>query len=59
MFSGWKTLLFAALLAVAGVAQQADWIHLIGATNGGYVVTGVGLIVAILRLLTNGPSGLK
>jgi hypothetical protein len=57
MLKGWKTFIVAALVALAGVAQQADWISLIGPTNAGYVLTGVGVLMAILRLLTNTPAG--
>ena len=55
MFKGWKTLIVAALVALAGVAQQADWISLIGPTNAGYVLTGVGILMAILRFVTSTP----
>jgi len=57
MLKGWKTLIVATLVALAGVAQQADWISLIGPTNAGYVLTGVGILMAILRFLTNTPAG--
>ncbi len=57
MLKGWKTLIVAALVALAGVAHQADWINLSGPTNAGYVLSGVGILMAILRFLTNTPAG--
>ena len=57
MLKGWKTFIVAALVALAGVAQQADWVSLIGPANAGYVLTGVGILMAILRFVTSTPAG--
>lgn len=59
MLKGWKTLLFSAAVALVGVAQAADWIDLLGSETGGYVVTGIGIISAALRFLTNSSVGAK
>ena len=58
MLAGWKTLIFSAAIALIGVAQTADWANLLGATKAGYVMMGVGVLSALLRLITNGPSAL-
>lgn len=57
MLTGWKTLIFSALVALLGVAQSADWVNLLGSATAGYVVTGIGVVGAVLRLFTSTPVG--
>ena len=57
---GWRTLLFNIGLAVAGVAQAADWTSILGATPyTGYVVMAVAAVGTVLRTLTTTPVGTK
>lgn len=55
MLNGWKTLIFALLVAALGVAQSADWINLLGSELGGYVLTAIGVGYAVLRVFTTVP----
>lgn len=59
MFQGWKTLIFAAAVALVGVAESADWVSLLGSETAGYVLTAVGIVSAALRFLTTTPVGKK
>lgn len=52
---GWKTLIFAAVLALAGVIEQFDWITVIPEGWDGVVLLVVGVVVAWLRKLTTTP----
>jgi len=56
---GWKTLLFALLLAIAGVLETFDWVSIIPDGWVGPVTIGIGFIVAWLRKLTTTPLGKK
>lgn len=55
MLKGWKTLIFSASVALIGVLQAADWVSLLGSETAGYVVTGIGIVSAILRFMTDTP----
>jgi hypothetical protein len=35
MFSGWKTLIFSAAVALVGVLEATDWINLLDAQTAG------------------------
>jgi hypothetical protein len=59
MFSGWKTLIFSAAVALVGVLEATDWINLLDAQTAGYVVTAIGIVSAALRFLTSTPVGKK
>ncbi len=58
---GWKTLGFALLLAVLGVAQSFDWATVIpdSATWKGFALLTIGGIIAGLRVMTTTPVGEK
>jgi hypothetical protein len=58
--NGWKTRLWAAFLAVAGVIVVLDptWIiDIVGKENQGYVYIGIALITMVLRQFTTTPAG--
>ena len=55
MLKGWKILIFSAGVALIGVLQAADWVSLLGSETAGYVVTGIGIVSAILRFMTDTP----
>lgn len=55
MLKGWKTLALAAGVAVVGALQQLDWITLVTTENAGWVATGLGVAMAVLRLFTDTP----
>ena len=61
MLKGWRTLGFAALVALVGVLQAADWTHLIPQDQdwSGVVMVAVGAAIAALRYITTGPVGQK
>jgi len=56
---GFKTLLFASAIALAGVAQTFDWATVIpqDKTWSGIAMLGIGAIIAALRFATNTPAG--
>lgn len=58
---GWKTLLFATALSVAGVLQTFNWVSVIpqDRTWSGIAMVGIGAIVAYLRSITSTPIGTK
>lgn len=56
---GWRTLIFAALLALAGVIEQFDWASVIPEGWSGAVLLVVGVVVAWLRKITSTPLGSK
>lgn len=56
---GWKTLLFSAAIAVAGVLQTADWATIVGPRQVGPAMLAVSVVVAVLRALTDTPIGRK
>lgn len=61
MLTGYKTILVAALVTVVGALQSLDWVNLLpnNATTTGYVVTALGLVMAVLRWFTNTSIGNK
>ena len=58
---GWRTLIFAAIVAVAGVVQTFDWASVIPQDQkwSGIAMLAVGAIIAALRYITNTPIGEK
>lgn len=56
---GWRTVLVAVMLAVVGVLQTADWATVVGARQVGPVMLAIGILVAVLRTLTDTPVGRK
>jgi hypothetical protein len=56
---GWRTTLVAAGLAFAGVLQSADWATLVKPTQVGPVMLGIGVVMGVLRALTDTPVGTK
>ena len=52
---GWKTLIFGAALAVFGVMESFDWTSVVSEGTAGYIVTGIGVAVMVLRALTTTP----
>lgn len=55
MLTGWKTLIFSLIVAVIGVLSATDWVQLLGSTKAGWIVTGIGIVSAILRTVTSTP----
>ena len=54
---GWKTLAASLAIAVAGVLQAADWTTIVPPDKVGPVMVGIGVVMAVLRTLTDGPVG--
>lgn len=55
--TGWRTLIFSVLVAIVGVLSATDWVQLLGSTKAGFIVTGIGVVSAILRVMTTTPLG--
>lgn len=56
---GWRTLAASAAIAVVGVLQATDWHTLIPPDRVGPVMVGIGVVMALLRMVTDGPVGRK
>ncbi len=56
---GWRTLLVSLAIAIVGVLQSTDWRSLIPEERVGPVMMAIGVVMAVLRLATNGPVGRK
>jgi hypothetical protein len=54
---GWKTILVAIAIAVVGVLQSADWATVVPERWVGPTMLAIGLLVALLRTLTDTPVG--
>ena len=58
--NGWKTRIFAVLVAVLGFVVVLDptWIvDIVGKENQGYVFVGIAIATALLRQFTTTPAG--
>ncbi len=58
-FKGWKTIGVSAAIAVAGVLQSADWATIVSPAAVGPTLLGIGVVVAVLRAVTDTPLGKK
>jgi hypothetical protein len=56
---GWRTVALSTLLAIVGVLQTADWATIVAPRQVGPVMLAVGVLVAVLRSLTDSPLGRK
>jgi hypothetical protein len=56
---GWRTLLVSLAIAVVGVLQSTDWSTLVPEDRVGPVMVVIGVAMAVLRILTDGPVGRK
>jgi len=55
---GYRTVLIASLIAVFGALQGLDWVSLIPDANvAGWIVSGIGLVMFVLRWFTTTPIG--
>ena len=55
---GWRTMLFALLVATLGVLEATDWASIVpDGTNKGYWLLAISLAIAWLRLVTTTPIG--
>jgi hypothetical protein len=58
--NGAKTMATAAAIAALGVLQQADLTLLVDARTAGLWLIGIGVVMAVLRAVTDGPpKGLR
>lgn len=57
MLKGWKTLAVSLAVTVVGALQTLDWATLVTTETAGYVLTGLGIAMAVLRLVTDTPAG--
>jgi len=56
---GWKTMGFSVALAVAGALQSTDWTTIVAPSQVGPTLMAIGVVVAVLRTVTNTPVGKK
>ena len=56
---GWRTLLLSLAIAIVGILQSTDWPTLIPEALVGPVMMAIGVTMAVLRILTDGPIGRK
>lgn len=54
---GWRTVALSVVIAVAGVLQTTDWATIVGPRQVGPVMLAIGILVAVLRALTDTPVG--
>ncbi|MEP0324687.1 hypothetical protein [Bauldia litoralis] len=54
---GWKTMGVSAAIAVAGVLQSADWATIVPEADIGPTLLAIGVVVAVLRVVTDTPLG--
>lgn len=57
--TGWKTLIVAALVTIVGALQGLDVAALIPESPqaAGWIVTGLGVVMGVLRFMTSTPVG--
>ncbi|OJW25867.1 MAG: hypothetical protein BGO51_15585 [Rhodospirillales bacterium 69-11] len=57
--TGYRTIVAAAVLTVLGALQGLDWAQLIPNNPEvvGWVLTGIGAVMAVLRVVTKTPVG--
>lgn len=54
---GWKTLAASLAIAAIGVLQATDWTTIVPPDQVGPVMVGIGVLMAVLRAVTDGPVG--
>jgi hypothetical protein len=61
MFTGYRTVLLGAVITVVGALQGLDWAALIphNPQAAGWVVSGIGVVMTVLRFVTSTPVGTK
>jgi len=58
--TGYRTIIVAVLVAIFGALQGLDWVHLVpDARVAGWIVSGIGLVMFVLRWFTTTPVGDK
>lgn len=55
MLTGWKTFIVALAISVFGALEAFDFTQFLNADTAGYVTTGIGIVMFILRALTSTP----
>jgi hypothetical protein len=61
MLKGYRTLIVAAAIAIVGALQGLDWVSLLPGNSqaAGWVVTGLGIAMMVLRTITTTPVTTK
>ena len=54
---GWKTILLAVAVVAIGALEALDWTNIITGDNAPFIISGLGIIFAYLRKITNTPVG--
>jgi len=56
MLNGWKTFVVALFIAIFGALESFDFTQFLDADIAGYVVSGIGVVMFILRAITSTPA---
>lgn len=59
MFTGYKTYIASALVAIFGVLAMTDWVSFLSNPAAGITALVTALIFAVMRAITNGPGGIQ
>jgi hypothetical protein len=61
MLKGYRTLIVAAAISIVGALQGLDWVSLLPGNSqaAGWVVTGLGIAMMVLRTITTTPVTTK
>jgi hypothetical protein len=61
MLTGYRTVLLGAVVTVVGALQGLDWVALLPNSPqvAGWVVSGIGVTMTVLRFITSTPIGTK
>lgn len=57
MFTGYKTYIASALVAVFGVLQATDWVSAFSNPKAALPTIGIAVLMAVLRTVTTTPPG--
>lgn len=56
---GWKTLGFAAFVSIVGFLETVNWVDVVPPEHQGPAMIGIGIVMAVLRVVTTTPVGGK
>jgi hypothetical protein len=55
--NGYKTIATSAFIAALGVLQASDLTQIVDAKTAGLWLLGIGILMAVLRVISSGPAG--
>lgn len=54
---GYKTIIFAVVIAVIGALEAFDWTNIISGDSAGFIIMGIGVLMGWLRKVTTTALG--